>query len=67
MLVLGTRNDPATPVAWAKSLARQLDEGVLVTAGGERHTAFGGGNRCIDRIVVRYLVALDVPDDPTRC
>ena len=67
MLVLGTRADPATPLAWAKGLARQLDEGVLVTAGGERHTAFGGGNRCIDRIVVRYLVALDVPDDPTRC
>lgn len=67
MLVLGTRDDPATPLAWAKGLARQLDEGVLVTAGGERHTAFGVGNACIDGIVVRYLVSLDVPRDPTRC
>lgn len=67
MLVLGTRDDPATPLAWAKGLAHQLDEGVLVTVGGERHTAFGGGNRCVDRIVVRYLVALDVPKNPTAC
>jgi hypothetical protein len=67
LLVLGTRDDPATPQAWARGLARQLDEGVLATAGGERHTAFNGGNRCIDRIVVRYLVDLDVPDDPTHC
>jgi pimeloyl-ACP methyl ester carboxylesterase len=67
MLVLGTRNDPATPFVWARGLARQLEEGILVSAGGERHTAFNGANGCINRIVVRYLVDLDVPDDPTRC
>ncbi len=67
ILVLGTRDDPATPLAWAQGLARELDSGVLMTVGGERHTAFGGGNACIDGAVVRYLVDGTVPKPGTRC
>jgi len=67
ILVLGTRNDPATPVAWAVSLAKQLESGVLLTAGGEQHGAYLMGNDCIDAAVDRYLVDLVVPTNPTRC
>jgi pimeloyl-ACP methyl ester carboxylesterase len=67
ILVLGTRNDPATPVAWARSLADQLESAVLVTVGGARHTAFAAGNACVDRIVVRYLVQGATPRDGRRC
>ena len=40
---------------------------VLVTVGGERHTAFAAGNSCVDDAVVRYFVNLTVPADGTRC
>ena len=66
LLVLGTRNDPATPLSWARSLARQLGTATLVTVGGARHTSVAGGNECVDRIVLRYLIDLDVPRDGTR-
>ncbi len=67
ILVLGTRSDPATPVAWARGLADQLQSAVLVTAGGARHTAFAAGNECVDRIVVSYLVRRVTPKDRRRC
>ncbi len=67
LLVLGTRNDPATPLSWAKGLTRELESAVLVTVGGARHTAFASGNRCVDTAVVRYLVDDVVPKRGKRC
>jgi pimeloyl-ACP methyl ester carboxylesterase len=67
ILVVGTRHDPATPLRWAKGLARQLDRGVLMTARGSRHTAFAAGNSCIDAHVVEYLVDLVPPRNGTAC
>lgn len=67
LLVLGTRNDPATPLAWAKGLTNELESAVLVTVGGARHTAFASGNQCVDDIVVRYLVDTVVPKSGKRC
>ncbi len=67
ILVVGTRRDPATPLKWAQGLARELDQGVLLTAGGSRHTAFAAGNSCIDDAVVTYLVDLDPPRNGTSC
>src|SRR5262249_22095867 len=52
ILVVGTKHDPATPFAWARSLTDQLGSGVLVTAPGEQHTAFGLGIPCVDDAVV---------------
>lgn len=65
IVVVGNRGDLITPFAWSERLAEQLDEGVLLTRDGDRHTAFGGGNVCTDRAVVRYLVDL-IPPDPAR-
>lgn len=67
ILVLGTADDPATPLAWAEALAEQLASGVLVVLDDEGHTAFARGNRCIDGIVTDYLVDLRVPVDGTHC
>jgi hypothetical protein len=67
LLVLGTRNDPATPLRWAKGLTKELESAVLVTVGGARHTAFSAGNQCVDDIVVRYLVDETVPKTGKRC
>lgn len=67
IVVVGTQNDPATPFAWAKSLARQLRSGVLISAPGAQHTSFGSGNRCVDDAVVRYLVDLTAPEQTLAC
>jgi pimeloyl-ACP methyl ester carboxylesterase len=67
VLVLGTTGDPATPYAWAEALADQLEQGVLVTRGGEGHTAYGRGSRCVDASVEAWLVRGRVVADGTRC
>ncbi len=67
IIVIGTLRDPATPFAWATSLAGQLASGVLVSFDGDGHTAVLRGSPCIDRLVRDYLVSLKVPDDGTAC
>ena len=57
IVVIGTTRDPATPYAWAKALASQLDSGRLITRDGDGHTGFGKGNACVDTAVEKYLVA----------
>ncbi len=37
---MGTTDDPATPYAWAVSVSKELDHGVLLTRDGEGHVAY---------------------------
>jgi pimeloyl-ACP methyl ester carboxylesterase len=67
ILVVGTTRDPATPLAWARALAAQLDSGVLLTRDGDGHTGYNQGNRCVDTTVEDYLVAGRVPKDGKAC
>ncbi len=67
VLVVGTTGDPATPYAWAVSLAEQLDSGVLLTYVGSGHTAYRHGSSCIDDAVDRYLLEGQPPAAGTRC
>ena len=67
ILVLGTRNDPATPLQWGKGLTDELQSAVLVTVAGASHTALLSGNDCVDRVVVRYLIKEDAPKPGKRC
>ncbi|MGW4649643.1 alpha/beta hydrolase [Kitasatospora sp. NPDC004289] len=67
IVVVGTTRDPATPYAWAQSLADQLDSGRLLTYDGDGHTAYGRRNTCVDGAVNRYLLGGDAPADGTRC
>jgi pimeloyl-ACP methyl ester carboxylesterase len=66
ILVIGTTGDPATPYEYAKSMARELGSGVLVTFNGEGHLAYGQSG-CVRQLVVGYLVDNEVPRDGTRC
>jgi pimeloyl-ACP methyl ester carboxylesterase len=66
ILVIGTTGDPATPYEYAKSMARELGSGVLVTFNGEGHLAYGQSG-CVRQLVVAYLVDNEVPRDGTRC
>jgi pimeloyl-ACP methyl ester carboxylesterase len=67
ILVVGTTGDPATPYIWAKKMATDLENAVLLTLDGEGHTAYIGGPDCIVNAVDRYVLTLDVPRAGTRC
>ena len=67
LLVIGATGDNATPYQQAVTMAEQLASGVLVTYDGEGHGSYGGKSKCIDRIVVDYLVEGTLPRDGTRC
>ncbi len=67
ILVIGTTRDPATPLVWAKALARQLDNAVLVVRDGDGHTGYRQGSKCTDAIVESYLVSGKVPKHNVRC
>jgi len=67
IVVIGTTRDPATPYAWAQSLADQLDSGVLVSRDGDGHTGYTEGNECVDDAVDAYLLDGTVPEDGLSC
>jgi pimeloyl-ACP methyl ester carboxylesterase len=67
IVVIGTTNDPATPYAWAQSLAAKLSSGVLLTHVGEGHGVYGLGNQCATDAVDDYLLDGTPPADGTRC
>jgi pimeloyl-ACP methyl ester carboxylesterase len=67
IVVIGTTRDPATPYAWAKGLAQQLDSGVLVSRDGDGHTGYNKGNECVDDAVHAYLLDGEVPADGLTC
>jgi pimeloyl-ACP methyl ester carboxylesterase len=67
ILVVGTTGDPAAPYRWSESLAGQLASGALLTVEGWAHTAYAGGNACVDELVEQVLVALETPPGGSRC
>ena len=67
ILVVGTKEDPATPYAWSESLASQLDDGHLLTWEGQGHTAYGRAGDCISRAVDSYLLAGQLPEEGLTC
>lgn len=67
ILVVGTTRDPATPYAWAQSVARQLDSGRLLTYDADGHTAYHRGSLCVDEAVDGYLADGELPATGTVC
>lgn len=66
-LVVATTGDPATPYEWGVTLADELETSTLLTVEGDSHTAYFEGNRCVDDIVDRYILTLELPADGARC
>ena len=67
ILVVGTIRDPATPYAWAKSLAGQLSSATLLTYDGDGHTAYATGDDCVDTAVNVYLLQGKAPRSGQSC
>lgn len=66
ILVIGNTGDPATPYEWAVELAEHLDSAELYTVDADGHTAFLTV-RCVDSVVVDYLVDLTMPEPGSSC
>lgn len=66
IVVIGTDGDPATPGFLAPQMAEALGDAVSVRWEGAGHTAFLH-SECVDRIVIDYLIALEVPGKRTQC
>lgn len=66
ILVIGTTNDPATPYAWAVSVAKELQHGVLLTHDGDNHVAYFY-SACVRADVQAYLVSGQTPASGTVC
>ena len=66
IVVVGSTGDTATPMAWAESLADQLESGVLLTRKGEGHTGYAF-SRCIRDAVDEYLLELTPPKTGLVC
>jgi pimeloyl-ACP methyl ester carboxylesterase len=67
IVVIGNTNDPATPLAGAQALSKELQSGVLVTVNSAQHTAYASGNSCVDNLVNRYLINRLPPPAGQRC
>ncbi len=67
ILVVGGRNDPATPYEWAPRLTAQLRTATLVTYEGEGHGAYLSGSKCVTRVVDDYLIKGKLPARGATC
>ena len=66
LLLVGATHDPATPYAWAQSVASHLPASVLLTRNGYGHTSYGFSS-CISSAVDTYLTTLVLPARDTTC
>ncbi|RJQ78776.1 alpha/beta hydrolase [Pseudonocardiaceae bacterium YIM PH 21723] len=67
ILVVGTTRDPATPYGDSVALAKQLQNGHLLTMDGDGHTAFKRGAQCIDDASIAYFLDGTVPPAGLSC
>ncbi|MGI5274653.1 alpha/beta hydrolase [Nonomuraea sp. CA-218870] len=67
IVVVGGKNDPATPYEWAPRLTAQLKTATLVTYEGEGHGAYLSGSRCVTQLVDAYLLEGKQPAKGAIC
>jgi pimeloyl-ACP methyl ester carboxylesterase len=67
VLIVGTEFDPATPIQWAKSLAAQINNSVVVSWVGDGHTAYRRGSNCVDQLIDNYFINGALPTTGTIC
>ena len=67
ILVLNTRNDPATPLAGAYAGAAQLYEARVVVTEGSGHTSMYVASTCAERVKRDYLFSGLLPAVGTGC
>ncbi|MFD9457240.1 alpha/beta hydrolase [Streptomyces sp. NPDC059985] len=61
MLLVGVRNDPATPYSWTEEMARRLGSAVVVDYRGHGHTGYTH-SACVKRHVDRFMLTGQLPE-----
>jgi pimeloyl-ACP methyl ester carboxylesterase len=67
ILVVGGRLDNVSPHHWAETMAKRLDDAVLLTREGVGHTSYRTSGPCIDDAVDAALIDGVLPADGTVC
>ena len=67
ILIVSTKNDPATPHEWGIKVSEQLENGHLITWDSYNHTAYNEGSTCITDAVDDYLLTGALPPEGTVC
>lgn len=67
ILVVGVQGDPATPVVWARSLAKSLAHGHLLEWRGDGHIAYHRGGGCVDDAIDFFFLAGELPPAGKLC
>lgn len=67
ILVVSTRNDPATPYQWGVRMAAELENATLLSWNGFGHTAYFNSSTCIDDAVDAYLLQGTLPAADVLC
>lgn len=67
ILVVGTTGDSATPFEHARTMARQLESGRLLTLKGAGHGAITSDNSCLRSAIDGYLLDGVLPPEDTVC
>lgn len=66
IMVIGTTNDPATPLDSTRRMASSLRRSVLLTVAGDGHTSYLQ-SQCARKLVDAYLVDLEIPEGDATC
>jgi pimeloyl-ACP methyl ester carboxylesterase len=66
ILVVGGEHDPATPLVWARGLARNIENSTLLVDAGYGHTGLLN-SACVRTEEVKYLVSGVTPAPGTVC
>jgi pimeloyl-ACP methyl ester carboxylesterase len=66
VLILNSRHDPATSIAWAIAVHRMINGSVLVTYQGSGHGAYLR-TECTRTATEHYLIDLTLPNPGTHC
>lgn len=67
ILVVSTRNDPATPYQWGVQMADEFENATLLSWNGFGHTAYFNSSTCIDDSVDAYLLQGTLPAANVLC
>lgn len=67
ILVVATTHDPATPLPFARVLADEIGDAVVIVREGDGHTAYREGSPCIDEAIDDFLLAGTLPMDGLVC
>jgi pimeloyl-ACP methyl ester carboxylesterase len=67
ILIMAGRNDPATPIAWARALHQSLSNAHLVEWTGDGHIVYGRSGDCGKGIVESFLFIGELPKIGMLC